>query len=112
VNVRLAEEVAVKLKAVVRFREFPFGTREDPPMQESIDCFDRTNRANPLIDGKIVGGTTVMTDGEWFWYAGLIHFIEEYNVRVSPESVEHAARRNWVVDRDRIPQRAYDFSYA
>jgi hypothetical protein len=75
------------------------------------DCFDRPHRANPLIDGQHLGGATPMTDGEWFWYAGLIHFVEKYNVRLPQEFLEHAAKQGWRVDRDRVPRRSYDFSY-
>ena len=137
----LAEEAAVKLKPVVRFREFPFGTADDPSMREFMtsepwqqqdgvlanlksglilaypmgadltDWFNRPHRANPVIDGQEVGGTTPLTDGEWFWYAGLIHFIEKYNVRVPQEFAEHAARQGWCVTKDAVPRRRYDFSY-
>jgi hypothetical protein len=136
------EEVAVKLKPVVRFREFPFGTSNDPSMKEFMaptpwprqekvleylrsglilaypmgadlmDWFDRPNRANPLIAGKPLGGVTPLTDGEWFWNAGLIHFIERYNVRVPDEFIEHAARNNWIVNQAAVPRQLYDFSYS
>src|SRR5688572_19355087 len=76
-----------------------------------LDWFDRPNRANPLIAGQIVGGVTPLTDGVWFWNAGLIHFIEKYNVPVSEEFVAHAARNNWRVNKDAVPRRSYDFSY-
>jgi hypothetical protein len=132
---------AVMLKPVVRFREFPFGTADDPSMRDSLsarpwenqahvlaylrsgqilgvtmsadlaDCFDRPNRANPVVDGQRRGGLTEMTDGVWFWYAGLIYFIERYNVRVPQAFVEHAARQNWRVDREAVPAARYDFTY-
>src|SRR5262245_43193301 len=131
----------VMLKPVVRFREFPFGTAADPSMRESMsdrpweyqarvleylrsglvlgvtmgadltDWFDPPARANPLIDGERRGGVTEMTDGVWFWYAGLIHFVEKYNVRVPAAFVEHAARHGWRVDREAIPVARYEFSY-
>jgi hypothetical protein len=136
------EEVAVKLKPVVRFREFPFETINDPTMKEFMapapwpnqekvleylrsglilaypmgadlmDWFDRPNRANPLIAGKPLGGVTPLTDGEWFWPAGLIHFIEKYNVRVPDEFIEHAERNSWIVNKDAVPRQLYDFSYS
>ena len=136
------EEVAVKLKPVVRFREFPFGTMKDPSMKEFMasapwprqekvldylrsglvlaypmgadlmDWFDRPQRANPLIAGEPLGGVTPLTDGEWFWNAGLIHFVEKYNVRVPDEYIEHAARNEWKVNKDSIPSLLYDFSYS
>jgi hypothetical protein len=132
---------AVRLKPVVRFREFPFGTPEDPSMREAMspvpreneanvlaylrsglvlaypmgadlaDWFNRPERANVLIDGERVGGVTPYTDGVWFWHAGLIHFIDKYHVRVPDEFLAHAAARGWRVDRDAVPRVAYDFSY-
>jgi hypothetical protein len=133
--------VLVKLKPVVRFREHPFGTVKDPSMQEFMasrpweeqqrvvdylrsgcivalpmgadltDWFDRANRANPIIEGHAVGGTTPMTDGVWFWYAGLIHYIEKYNLKVPPAFVQHAARNNWCIDREGVARQQYDLDY-
>jgi len=135
------ENIAIKLKPVVRFREFPFGTIDDPSMREFmrpkpyqeqdkvlaylksgqilaypmgadlVDWFDRPKRANPWIDGQQLGGATPLTDGEWFWYAGLIHFVEKYNVRLLQAFLDCAAQRGWRVEKDRIPQGQYDFSY-
>jgi len=131
----------VLLKPAVRFREFPFGTAGDPSMCEFMsplpwenqdkvleylrsglvlgvtmgadltDWFDRPNKANPVIDGRRRGGVTEMTDGVWFWYAGLIHFIDKYNVRLPQDFVDHAAQQHWRVDREQIPQCHYDFTY-
>jgi hypothetical protein len=137
----MATAPIVMLKPVVRFREFPFGTASDPSMraamspqpwehQEKIleylrsglvlgvtmgadltDWFDPPSKANPMVEGRSLGGTTQMTDGVWFWYAGLICFIEKYNVRVPEEFVQHAARNGWRVDRERIPSHRYECSY-
>lgn len=131
----------VKLKPVVRFREFPFGTAGDPSMRDFmadsprpnqedalaylrsglllgetmgadlIDWFARPAKANPVIEGKVVGGTTEMTDGVWFWYAGLIYFVEEYNLKLPEEFLRHAAQAGWRVDRSAVPVVRYDTSY-
>src|SRR5437764_8504947 len=131
----------VMLKPVVRFREFPFGTASDPSMRECMsdapwehqsdvvaylrsglilgvtmgadlaDWFDRPHKANPTINGRVEGGTTEMTDGVWFWYAGLIHFVEKYNVRVTAEFIAHAKRRGWRVDQQVIEPARYDCLY-
>ncbi len=117
----MSELTIVKLKPVVHFREFPFGISTDPSMRASMstrpwpdqdrvleylrsghllaltmvtdlpDWFDRPHKANPIIKGQVEGGTTPMGDGVWFWYAGLIYFVEKYNVRL-PEGF-HPARR-------------------
>ena len=75
------------------------------------DWLDRSRKANPIIEGRVEGGTTEMTDGTWFWYAGLIWFIEHYNLRVSDEFIRHAAKNHWHVDRDGIPAAVYDCSF-
>jgi hypothetical protein len=135
------QESAVKLTPVVRFREFSFGSLTDPSMREFMtpapwehqedalaylrsgqilaypmgadlgDCFDRPHRANPLIEGRRLGGATPMTDGVWFWYAGLIHFIEKYNVRLPQEFLDHAVGQGWRVKREAIAAGPYEFSY-
>lgn len=135
------EGVVVRLRPVVRFREFPFGTAGDPSMREFMgnepgpsqamvldylraghilayplgadlpDWFDRPNRANPLVGGKPLGGVTPMTDGAWLWPAGLIHFVEKYNVRLADEFLEHAARQGWQIDQEVVGRGSYDYDY-
>jgi hypothetical protein len=75
------------------------------------DWFDNSQRANPVIEGRQVGGATPMTDGIWFWPAGLISFIEKYNVRVPQEFIEHAAASGWCVDREAVSRGSYEYDY-
>ncbi len=137
----MAATTSIKLKPVVRFREFPFGTVSDPSMREFMaaapwneqdrvleyqrsgrlvayptgadltDWFDRPNNANPSIEGRPVGGVTPMTDGVWYWPAGLIHFIEVYNVTLPREFVDQARRNNWRVEKERVAESSYDFEF-
>lgn len=137
----MAAAPTVLLKPVVRFREFPFGTATDRSMREVMttqpqehqaqlleylrsglilgvtmgadltDWFDPPQKANPVVEGRCIGGTTEMTDGVWFWYAGLIYFVGKYNVRLPEDFVQHAARQGWRVNKDRIPQYRYEYSY-
>lgn len=129
----------VKLKDVVRFREYLFGLPTDPSMREAMapepwphqddllrylrsgyviavvmgggmrDGFDRGQSTCPMINGRLVDGMTSMTDGVWVWCAGLIYFIEKYNVRVDPEFVAHARSKGWAVDHSEIGPYQYDF---
>ena len=131
----------VLLKPMVRFREFPFGTREDPSMKEFMrvapwesqsefvaylrcglslgipmggnltDWFDRERKANVEIDDQMIGGVSEMTDGIWFWPAGLIYFIERYNVIVPDEVIDHAREQNWKIDRDLLMNLCFETSY-
>lgn len=82
-----------------------------PMGADLADPFDRPNKANVIIQGEILGGATPMTDGEWFWYAGLIHFIDKYNVRVPQEFLDHAVAQNWRVKADLRQDCQYDYSY-
>ena len=131
----------IKLQPVVAFREFPFGTIHDPSMREFTapvpgehqpavlaylrsghilgypmnadlpDWFDPSNRANPIIDGSPLGGVTPMTDGVWVWPAGLIYFVERYHVILSQEFLDHAARNDWLVDKQTVGHGEYDYDY-
>jgi hypothetical protein len=137
----MVQAVTTRLKAVVHFREFPFGTAYDPSMKEFFspgpwemqdkvpaylrggyvlgylmgadlpDPFDPGARANPLIEGKLEGGANPMTDGTWFWPAGLIYFVEKYNLRLPQEFVEHAAATGWRVDREAVARGLYEYDY-
>lgn len=137
----MTQQLAVRLKPVVHFREFPFGTSTDPSMRESMatqpwqqqdkvlaylrsghvvaypmgasltDWFDRTRQANPVIAGHPEGGATPMTDGVWLWPAGLIYFIERYNVRLPEEFVAYAASQKWRIDREQVSRGIYEYDY-
>jgi hypothetical protein len=139
--VTMPELVVVKLKPAVYFREFPFGIGTDPSMREFMaegpwtnqdkileylrsghvlaltmgadltDWFDRPHKANPVINGQAEGGTTPLSDGEWFWYASVIHFVERYNVRLSEEFTQHAAKQQWRVSDELDKNCRYVWSY-
>ncbi len=134
-------QTIIKLKPIVHFREFPFGTIHDPSIRESAapqpwehqqqvldylrsghilafpmgadlpDWFDRTKRANPTIATGIEGGVTPLTDGVWFWPAGLIYFVEQYNVRLPQEFIDHAVRNNWQIDKEAVSRGEYDYDF-
>ncbi len=131
----------VRLKPAVHFREFPFGTRDDPSMMEFasprprpnqenvlaylrsghrlaylmgadlLDWADRPNHANPVIDGQIEGGCTPLGDGVWFWPAGLIYFVEKHNLQLPDEFVRFAEEQGWRVTRPLDPDCHYTYSY-
>jgi hypothetical protein len=133
--------MVIKLKPVVHFREFPFGTLQDASMREFMaaqprehqdqllaylrsgyilalpmgadlrDWFDPPNKANPMIEGRSLGGVTPLTDGVWFWPAGLIYFIEKYNVLVPQPFIEHAAQNHWQINQELVHQGMYDYDY-
>jgi len=134
-------DVFVKLKPLIQCREFPFGMIHDPSMRELMtpqpwehqaeiveylrsgyivgivmggglrDWFNPSRDADPIIEGRIVGGVTPMTDGVWFWPAGLICFVERYNVRLPQEFIAHAASHGWRIDKEAVSQGSYDYDY-
>jgi hypothetical protein len=67
--------------------------------------------ATAVIDGQVHACGVGMTDGEWFWYIGLIYYVEKYNVRLPDEYIEHAKRHGWRVNRDAIPLADYECEY-
>ena len=75
------------------------------------DWLDRPHKANPIIAGQRKGGATPMTDRVWSRYAGLIHFIEKYNLRVPQEFIDHAPRARWRATVELNPEWRYDYSY-
>ena len=137
----MAALAVVKLKPVVHFREFPFGTMTDPSMREFMserpwkdqdkvlgylcsghilaitmgadlpDWFSPPLKANPIVNGQFEGGATPMGDGVWFWCAGLIYFVEKYNVRLPEEFIHHAAEQGWQVTQPLSPDSRYVYSY-
>lgn len=37
----------------------------------------------------------LLTDGEWFWYTDLAHYVERYHVPLDDRFVAHARHRGW-----------------
>jgi hypothetical protein len=137
----MAELIVVKLKPVVHFQEYPFGIATDPSMRDFMaerpwmnqdkvleylrsghvlaltmgadltDWCDRPHKANPVINGQTEGGTMALTDGEWFWYAGLIHYVERYNLRLPEEFTQHASEKHWRVSEELEKNCRYVWSY-
>ena len=132
---------AVKLKPVVRFREFPFGMVSDPSMLRvhgpgSPGSISKSSRlpALRLCPRRRDGGrpsrlvrseSQGQPNHQWSRRgrrdthdrrhlarpAGLIHFVEKYNVRLPREFVDHAAKSGWCVDREAVARGIYDYDY-
>ncbi|MEU9298458.1 hypothetical protein [Streptomyces sp. NPDC048266] len=52
--------------------------------------YDFLSPTNELIDGL-----HLLTDGEWFWYTDLVHYVERYHVPVDDRFVAHARPHGW-----------------
>ncbi|MFD8396345.1 hypothetical protein ACFV2N_46030 [Streptomyces sp. NPDC059680] len=52
--------------------------------------YDFLSPTNEFIDGL-----RLLTDGEWFWYTDLAHYVERYHVLIDDRFVEHARCREW-----------------
>ena len=44
---------------------------------------------------ELIGGLSLLTDGQWFWYSGLAHYVERYHVTLDERFTQHARSRNW-----------------
>lgn len=54
-------------------------------MEATVDPLDRSTR--------IVGGPSLLSDGEWVWRNDLSYFVRKYRVAVSDEFVRHAFKQ-------------------
>ncbi|MET7390510.1 hypothetical protein ACFYPT_38605 [Streptomyces sp. NPDC005529] len=45
---------------------------------------------------ELIGTLKVFTDGEWFWYTDLPHYVEKYHVSLDAHFVDHARGRDWI----------------
>lgn len=44
---------------------------------------------------ELIDGLSLLTDGQWFWYSDLAHYVERYHVPPDERFVQHARSRNW-----------------
>ncbi|MFD0337117.1 hypothetical protein ACFVH0_00200 [Streptomyces sp. NPDC127117] len=56
-----------------------------------------TSRVHDVLSPRkeLIGGLYLLTDGEWFWYTDLAHYVEYYHVPVDARFVDHVRRRGW-----------------
>ncbi|MFJ8871342.1 hypothetical protein ACIRD6_37045 [Streptomyces sp. NPDC102473] len=69
--------------------------------------YDFLSPTNEFIDGL-----RLLTDGEWFWYTDLAHYVERYHVPVTDRFVHHARLRGWLppqLNQDQLVQIADNF---
>ncbi|MEU9438388.1 hypothetical protein [Streptomyces sp. NPDC048252] len=54
--------------------------------------------ASPVHDAlssEFIGALELHTDGEWFWYSDLAHYVERYHVSLEETFVDHARAHRW-----------------
>ncbi|MFD0213026.1 hypothetical protein ACFVH9_28980 [Streptomyces hirsutus] len=44
---------------------------------------------------ELIGALELHTDGEWFWYSDLAHYVERYHVPLDEAFVDHARAQYW-----------------
>lgn len=98
------------------FRELEHGRTDGPSLR---DCVQRevapyeadlvrylragsvlaatTSRVHDVLSDRndLIGGLHLLTDGEWFWYTDLAHYVEHYHVPLDARFVDHARGRGW-----------------
>ncbi|MER8038016.1 hypothetical protein [Streptomyces hydrogenans] len=105
---------------VGEFRELGHGRRDGPSLRAAVrgeGDRDERSLARYLREGGIVavtgtrlydvlspereliGGLSLLTDGQWFWYSDLAHYVERYHVTLDPRFVQHARSGNWCPPR-------------
>ncbi|MEU6881848.1 hypothetical protein [Streptomyces sp. NPDC046712] len=45
---------------------------------------------------EFVDGLHLHTDGQWFWYSDLAHYVEHYHVALDEEFLQHARDLNFI----------------
>jgi hypothetical protein len=50
-------------------------------------------------DRELIGALELYTDGEWFWYSDLAHYIERYHVPLDEAFIKYAHARHWTPPR-------------
>ncbi|MFJ6514974.1 hypothetical protein ACIQMO_13555 [Streptomyces sp. NPDC091406] len=48
-------------------------------------------------ENSVIGGLHLLTDGHWFWYSDLAHYVEHYHVALDPQFIAHAQAGGWTV---------------
>jgi hypothetical protein len=44
---------------------------------------------------ELICGLSCLTDGQWFWYSDLAHYVERYHVTLDERFIQYARSRNW-----------------
>ncbi|WP_330342213.1 hypothetical protein [Streptomyces sp. NBC_00557] len=47
------------------------------------------------LSGEFIAGLELRTDGEWFWYSDLAHYLERYHVPLEKAFIDHARAHRW-----------------
>ncbi|MFK0288435.1 hypothetical protein ACIQVL_49370 [Streptomyces sp. NPDC090499] len=98
------------------FRELEHGRTDGPSLR---DCVQRegapyeadlvrylragsvlaatTSRVHDVLSARsdLIGSLHLLTDGEWFWYTDLAHYVERYHVLLDARFIDHARGRGW-----------------
>ena len=43
----------------------------------------------------VIGSPHIFTDGEWFWTADVIHYIENYHIQVPDDLLAKMKKKDW-----------------
>ncbi|MFI5966995.1 hypothetical protein ACIA8J_33175 [Streptomyces asoensis] len=56
-----------------------------------------TTRVHDVLspEHELIGGLSLLTDGQWFWYSDLAHYVERYHLTLDERFIQHARSRNW-----------------
>ncbi|WP_432016452.1 hypothetical protein [Streptomyces hydrogenans] len=119
-----SNQQSVSDRFVGDFRELGHGRPDGPSLHAAVrdeGCQDEQSLARYLREGavlaatgtrvhdvlspehELIGGLSLLTDGQWFWTSDLAYYVERYHVTLDERFVQHARSRNWSP-----PQLTYD----
>lgn len=106
----------MRLRQVGFFHELEHGDPDGPSLRDAVNespSQDRDRIAGYLRAGSVFAATGMgvddvmdpertnvaelmtMTDGEWEWPSDLVYYVEEYNVALPEDFVDHMRARGW-----------------
>jgi hypothetical protein len=105
-----------RLRLVGGFRELPHGQPDGPSLRDAVrpqaapdeDALLKYLGAGSVLkatatvvhdvlgrEPEVIGGLSLLTDGDWLWYSDLAHYVERHHVALDACFVEQARCRDW-----------------
>ena len=108
----------MKLKRVGFFSDLRHGFPTEPSLKDSVrekpsayevQVIDYLRNGAPIFvspgvvtdalakESKVIGGLSIMTDGEWAWPSDLQYYVSTYHVQLPDDFVNRAMNNRWRV---------------
>ncbi|MGW6523259.1 MULTISPECIES: hypothetical protein [unclassified Streptomyces] len=111
-----SNQPSISDRFVGEFRELGHGRPDGPSLhaavrdeggqdEKSLTCYLREGAVLAVTgsgvhdvlspERELIGGLSLLTDGQWFWYSDLAHYVERYHVTLDERFIQDARSRNW-----------------